>query len=225
MYPKPLIRDTREWQFRLRLDARRVRCCIAGNFDGRIETQHVTALARFHTAKPGMTAAPLRAASFAKVRLAQAELAEKRHESAVVRRRVLIHQDAHRLFVLQRLQDGAGEIAFRKQGIAGQGAALLHQLVDHRIVERADHYVHGLGEERVGEGAELPVAEMRGGEQNAFAPRFGPFVMFEAFVAIHSLHVGGVDVGKTREGDAALGRWKRYTPSIVRPRQAASRSG
>ena len=55
--------------------------------------------------------------------------------------------------------------------------------VDEGIVERADDHVHGRREQGVGKGAELPVAQVRGGEEHAAAFADGVFEVLGAFTA------------------------------------------
>ena len=57
------------------------------------------------------------------------------------------------------------------------------------IIERADHDVHRLRHERVGEGAEFPVAEVGGGEEDASAGLLGFEIMFQSFVTYPLVNV------------------------------------
>ncbi len=100
---------------------------------------------------------------------------------------------------MQSSQDGSRAVPFDDQAIAGKLAAIFDQPIDAGIVERADHDVHRLGHQRVGEGAELPIAEMRGGEEDAASGFFGFQIMFEAFVTDPLMNVLAIDLGKARE--------------------------
>jgi IMP dehydrogenase len=68
-----------------------------------------------------------------------------------------------------------------------------------RIIERPHHYVHGRGQQRVGVGAQLPVAQMRSGEQHASALPQGRFHVFQPSQRIHSFDGIAADGGEFRE--------------------------
>ena len=90
---------------------------------------------------------------------------------------------------MQSAQDGPSAVPFHDEAIAGELAAVLDQTVDTGIVERADHDVHRLGHERLREGAQFPVAEMRGGEEDAAPGLFGFEIVLEAFVTDQIMNV------------------------------------
>ncbi len=84
--------------------------------------------------------------------------------------------------------------------VPGKLAALLYQAVDRWIIERADHHVHGLRQQAVRERAELPIAQMSGGEQNAVAGLFGFEEMLQPFVTDPLGNVLAIDAWKSCEG-------------------------
>ena len=121
------------------------------------------------SANPGITAAPGVRRDLREPHARAGRHAEEIDEDAIVEAGVLIDQNPHRFVVLQRLQNGPREILLPDEAIAGRRAAALHQRVDARIVERTHHHVHRRRHQRVREGAQLPVAQVRGGEQDALA--------------------------------------------------------
>ena len=62
-----------------------------------------------------------------------------------------------------------------------------------------DHDVHRLRHERVGEGAEFPVAEMGGGEEDAAAGLLGFEIVLQAFVTYPVMNVLAIDLREARE--------------------------
>ena len=166
--------------------------------DRRVEAQNVAALLRRTTGRsPGITAAPLRAASLANPAPAQAGMPKKVHEDAVVRRRVLVDQDADRLVRRERFEDRArAKSVFEIRTIAGERRRRSTKRVDQRIVERPYDHVHRRGEHGVREGAQLPVAEVRGGEQDAAAGAYG---LVEVLLPSQRIHCGDVVAADRRE--------------------------
>ena len=173
MNPEPLAGILADHVFQDGVQALGVLGRVAGHLERRIEAQDVALLASDQSANPGMTAAPVRAAILANAVLAQAGVPKKLTKTPSCERRVLIDQNADRLVLLQGAQNGSGAVPFLDQVIAGKLAALFDQAIDARIVERPDHDVHRLGHQAVGEGAELPIAQVRGGEQDAVAGLLG----------------------------------------------------
>ena len=62
----------------------------------------------------------------------------------------------------------------------------------------------------MGEGAELPVPQVRGGEQNSLAATLRLLEMFVAFIADPTLDVAAIDFGKSREGHQQPGDRAEY---------------
>src|ERR1700676_5021589 len=92
---------------------------------------------------------------------------EEIHEDAVIEPGVLIHQDSYCFVLLERLKNGTREIFLANQMIARRRTPALHQRVDASIVERPNYDVHRRRHQRMREGADLPVAQMRRGEQHS----------------------------------------------------------
>ncbi len=90
-------------------------------------------------------------------------------------------ETADRLVRRKRFEDGARVVLFKKGPIARESAAALDQFVDQRVVEGPNHDIHRGGEEGMGEGAQLPVAEMGGCEEDA------PTFPFRLLVVLHAL--------------------------------------
>src|SRR5262249_15357457 len=106
---------------------------------------------------------------------------EKIDKHTLVGRGVLIDEDPDGLIISKSLQDGAREILLEERAVAGEAPAALDQAVNERVVERSDHHVHRLGKQRVREGAQLPVAEVRSGEEHAAAGLLGGLEVLAAF--------------------------------------------
>src|SRR5580704_8125542 len=100
---------------------------------------------------------------------------------------------------MQGAQDGSRTVPFDDQVIAGKLAAILDQAIDTGIIERTNHDVHRLRHERVSESAELPVAEMGGGEEDATARLFGFRIVLQAVVTYQVMNVLSVKLRETRE--------------------------
>src|ERR1700678_4705320 len=100
---------------------------------------------------------------------------------------------------MQGAQHGAGAVPFDDEMIARKLAAIFHQFVDTGIVERADHDVHRLRHQGMGEWAELPVAEMGGSEKDAPASLFRFQIMLRAVVTYPLLNVLAINLRETRE--------------------------
>ncbi len=58
------------------------------------------------------------------------------------------------------------------------------------IVQGAHHDMHGRGQQSMGEGTQLPVAKMRGSEQNALPAPARLLKMLEAFIADPAADIG-----------------------------------
>jgi len=125
--------------------------------------------------------------------------AEEVDEDAFVERGVLIDQDTDGFVLMERAEDGSRGVPFDDQVIARKLTALFDQTVDGGIVERPDHDVHRLGHEGVREGAEFPVAEVGGGEEDAAVGLFGFQIIFESFVTYPLGNVLAIDVREARE--------------------------
>lgn len=125
--------------------------------------------------------------------------AEEVDEDAFVERRVLIDQDADGFVLMERAQNGSGGVPFGDQVVARKLTALFDHSIDGGIIERADHDVHRLGHQGVGEGAEFPVAEVGGGEEDASASLLGVQKMFQSFVTYPLGNVLAINVRETRE--------------------------
>ena len=74
-------------------------------------------------------------------------------------------------------------------------------MIHERVIERANHDAHWLGHEGVGEGAEFPIAEVSGGDEDASALLFGGLVMFETLIGNPIANVLFIDGRKAGEGD------------------------
>ena len=99
--------------------------------------------------------------------------AEEVHENSFLKRCVLIHQNPHRFVLPQSAKNGSRSVPFFDEPVPGKLPPLLHQPVGGRIIERTDDHVHRLCHQPVREGTELPIPQVRGGEQNAVAGLFG----------------------------------------------------
>src|ERR1019366_6805901 len=111
----------------------------------------------------------------------------------------------------QPLQNGAREILLADGPVAGERPPAFHQGVDQRIVQRPYHHVHGRGHERVREGAQLPVAEMRGGHQHAAAGLLRLVEMLAPFEADPLLQISPPDGRELGEGDQNPGDGAEYS--------------
>src|SRR5580692_1187881 len=100
---------------------------------------------------------------------------------------------------MQRSKDRSCTVPFYNQMITRKPAAIFYQPVDAGIIQWPDHDVHRLGHQSVGEGAEFPIAEMRGGEQNAASGLFRFEIVLQAFVADPLMYVLAIELGKARE--------------------------
>ena len=108
--------------------------------------------------------------------------AEEIDEHALLGRGVLVDQNANRFARGQRLQNAARRVLLRDQVVTRQRAIALDQGVDARIIERPHHDVHGRDQIGVGEGAQLPIAQVRGGDQDALAALVRSGEIFQALI-------------------------------------------
>src|SRR5580698_6651521 len=100
---------------------------------------------------------------------------------------------------MQGAQDGSCTVPFNDLVVAGELSAILDQAVDAGVVEGTDHDVHWLRHQCVCEGAEFPVAEVGGGEEDASAGLFGLEKMFKSFVTYPLVNVLAIEARESRE--------------------------
>src|SRR5688572_25705661 len=90
-------------------------------------------------------------------------------ENTFVGRGVLIDEDADGFVASERTQDGARGVFLLNDVVAGETPTGLDQPVNARIIQRPNDDVHWLGHKRMRECAQLPIAQMGCGKQNALA--------------------------------------------------------
>ena len=183
------------------MQSRRIARGIARNFHRRIEPQHVAALV-FHPQRVGRNyrRAAVRG-DFGKAHAGAGGHAEEIDEHAGLERRVLVDQDADFVIAGERFQDRPREILFENHAIAAKAAAALHQPIDHRIVERPHQYAHGPGGQPVRERTQLPIPQVRRGEQHAAALAEGGIHMLGSLDAYPQVQVVWPDGGKPGKAD------------------------
>jgi len=203
--PEPLVGVLADDGFELAVEGLGVAGGVAGDFERWVETKHVLAFGFGPEGEAGDDGGAGVGGELGEACAGAGGDAEEIDEDTVVERGVLVDQDADGLVVAEGFQDAAGGFAFGDEMVAGEGAAALDQGVDLGVVEWAEDHVHGGGEQGVGEGAELPIAEVRGGEEDAAALVEGGFEVLETFVADPVGDVGGADLREAREGHQQAG--------------------
>ncbi len=93
---------------------------------------------------------------------------------------------------MQGAQDSTGGVAFRDDAVAGCLAVALHQRIDRGVVQGAHDNIHPLGHQRVREGAQLPIAQVRGRKQNSPALSLGFGIVLQSLVTNPLGNVPGV---------------------------------
>ncbi len=81
-----------------------------------------------------------------------------------------------------RRDQAASEFLLADHGVAMQSAVAGDQRVHVRIVQRADHDLHGMALQRVKERANLPASEVSGQQQDAFAALLRRLKILEALI-------------------------------------------
>ncbi len=178
---------------------------VAGDFEGRVEAEDVAALGFGPEGEAGDDGGSGAGGDFDEGGVGAGLDAEEIDEDAFGEGGVLIDENADGFVRLEGAEDGAGGFLFLDEEVAGEAAAALDERIDAGVVERANDDVHGFGHEGVGEGAEFPIAEMGGGEEDAKAGGFGALEVFEALVANPLGDVGAVDLREAGEGDEEAG--------------------
>ena len=80
------------------------------------------------------------------------------NEDAFTGEHVLVGENPDCLVVVQRAKNGTGGLVLSDHAIAGERATVLDERIDVRIIERSHDDVHGLSEQCVRVGAQLPIA-------------------------------------------------------------------
>ena len=199
--PKPLVRVGADGGFERVLDALGIDEGISGDADGGIELQDVFPFPWGPDSIARDDGGAGAGGEFCEGRADAGLATEEVHEEAFVEADVLIDQDADGLVGGEGPKDGPDTVGFADDDVAAADAAGVDEGVQKRVIEGADDDVHGLRHEGVGVGGELPVAEVKRGEEDAFALGFGGFIMFEAFVTNPVVDVGLIDAGEAGETD------------------------
>src|SRR5579862_3039477 len=100
---------------------------------------------------------------------------------------------------MQSAQHRPRAVPFDDELIAGEPASIFNKSIDTGIIERADHDVHWLGHQGVSEGAQLPIAEVGGCEEDASARLLRFDKMLQAVVANELIYVLAIDLGEARK--------------------------
>lgn len=129
------------------------------------------------------------------------EFAEKIHEDSFRNTRILINKNTDGFVSLQRLDHGARGISFVNQAISRERAPILYEIVDKGVIEGPNHDAHGLRHKCVGKSAQLPVPQMRRGDQNTAAFALGRKVVVETVIRDPVANILAVQTWKPRDRD------------------------
>src|SRR5215469_1038892 len=116
---------------------------------------------------------------------------EEVDEFTLRRRHVRVHQDADGAAFVHRFQQAAPEVVLVQNPVAVQAADRVHKLIEHAVVEPADHHPHRVAHQRVVEARQLPRAEVAGKHQHALAFRLSGKIVLEALGPQPSMRVAG----------------------------------
>ena|SRR5580704_4597741 len=97
-------------------------------------------------------------------------LSEEIYEYPLIEGGVLIDENADGAACFKGLQYASRSVLFLDDMVAGKRPIAFNEDIEARIVERAHDDMHRSRHPGVGESTELPVAEMRGGDQDSAAP-------------------------------------------------------
>src|ERR1700728_3874837 len=169
MNPHPLIGMLPNDLFDCGVEALRVGNHISGHLQSWIEPEYVALLLRVPQREPRNNGRLRAIRELYKARSGTRQPAEKIDEDTLRGRGVLIDQNADGAVAAEGFHHRSRCVSLIDQMIARQGAAPFHEMVDQRIVQRPHHNVHRLGHQRVRKGAQLPIAQMTSGNQDAAA--------------------------------------------------------
>src|SRR5271165_1768566 len=178
----------------------RVLDSVAGNRDRRIKLENVAIFFLRPNRKTGNHRRAGAGGDFRERHVGAGRSTEEIDEDSFIERGVLVHQNSDGAIGGEAAQNRPGGVPFADDLIAGELAACLDNFIDAWIVEWPDHNIHGLSKQRVGKGAQLPVAEVRGRKQNTASLFFRFQKMLQPVIADPLAYVAGVNSGQARKG-------------------------